>query len=95
VIGAIPLASGLYRIHGRDETIVYVGEGALRTRLAAHAAKLTTSSAQGRVLTNAAPLDYSTVAGRWARHERLELETDLIAACVLAARRPPPAQFIG
>ena len=95
VIAAVPAGDGLYRIRGSKKSIVYVGEGELRTRLAAHAAKLTTSSAQGRVLTKAAPLRFSTVAGPWFRHQRLELETDLIAASVLTTRRAPPAQFIG
>lgn len=94
-IAAMPAGEGLYRIQGCKETMVYVGEGGLRTRLAAHAAKLTTSSAQGQVLKTAAPLRCSAVAGPWFRHQRLELETDLIAAYVLAARRLPPAQFIG
>jgi hypothetical protein len=86
---------GLYRIQGHEAAIVYVGEGALRTRLAAHAAKLATSSPQGQLLKTAAPLRFSAAAGPWLRHRRLELETDPIAARVLASRRPPPAQIIG
>jgi hypothetical protein len=31
----------------------------------------------------------------WLDHQHLELETDLIAAHILAARRVPPAQFVG
>ena len=31
----------------------------------------------------------------WLRHQRLELETDLIAAHLLATDRIPAAQFIG
>jgi hypothetical protein len=58
-------------------------------------AKLTTASAQGPSFMQSAPLSFSTIAGPWLRHQRLELETDLIAACVLADRRPPPTQFIG
>lgn len=49
-IAAVAAEEGLYRIQGHEETIVYVGEGRLRARLAAHAAKLCTSNAQGRVL---------------------------------------------
>jgi hypothetical protein len=94
-IAALQAGEGLYRIQGREDTTVYVGEGTLRARLPAHAAKLSTSSAQGQVLKRAAPLRFSTVASPWFRHQRLELETDLIAACVLADRRPPSAQFIG
>jgi len=40
-------------------------------------------------------LEFSYVAGDWETHERLELETDLIAAHVLTLGRVPPAQFIG
>ena len=94
-IAAMPTGEGLYRIQGCSENIVYVGEGELRIRLAAHAAKLSTSTAQGQALKKAAPLRFSAVAASWFRNQRLELETDLIAACVLATRRPPAAQFIG
>jgi hypothetical protein len=94
-IAAVEPHDGLYRILGREGIIMYVGEGRLRTRLATHAAKLATSSAQAQTFREAAPLRFSAVTGQWLRHQRLELETDLIAACVLADRRPPPAQFIG
>lgn len=94
-IGASPAGDGLYRIDGRKEIIVYLGEGRLRTRLATHATKVTTSSPQGEAFRRAAPLRYSLITGPWPRHQRLELETDLIAACVLANRRPPAGQFIG
>ena len=91
----MPPEDGLYRIQNREQHIVYVGEGRLRARLAAHAAKLTTLSAQGQALKKEAPLRFSAVTARGFRHQRLELQTDLIAACILAIRRPPPAQFIG
>jgi hypothetical protein len=94
-IAAMPPEDGLYRIQSRKQNIVYLGEGSLRTRLAAHAAKLTTLSVQGQALKQEAPLRFSAVTAPWFRHQRLELETDLIAACILTVRRPPPAQFIG
>lgn len=94
-IAAVAPQDGLYRILGREGIIVYVGEGRLRVRLATHAAKLATSSPQAQVFQETTPLRFSTVTGQWFRHRRLELETDLIAACVLSGRRPPPAQFIG
>lgn len=94
-LATMQAGNGLYRIQGAKKNIVYVGEGGLRRRLAAHATKLITSSTQGLVLKNAAPLRFSTVAGPWHGHQRLELETDLIAAYVLATRRVPLAQFIG
>ena len=86
---------GLDRILSREGMIVYVGQGRLRARLATHAAKLAMSGAQAQVFQVAAPLRFSAVTRQSFRHQRLELETDLIAACVLADRRPPPAQFIG
>jgi hypothetical protein len=94
-IAALAPQDGLYRILGREGIIVYVGEGRLRTRLATHAGKLVTPSGQARAFQEAAPLRFSTVTGQWFRHQRLELETDLIAACVLTDRQPPRAQFIG
>jgi hypothetical protein len=94
-IATAPTRPGLYRIKGYQDSIVYVGEGDFRARLTRHAAKLTADSSQGHAFTQAAPLWFSTVTGAWYRHQRLELETDLIAASVLAALQPPPAQFIG
>jgi hypothetical protein len=86
---------GLYRIRGNDDRLVYIGEGAIRSRLLAHLSKLDSPTRQGRTLKAAAPLAFSTVAANWRRHQRLELETDLIGAYVLATREPPAAQFIG
>ena len=95
-IKAVATGLGIYRIKGRDGSLTYIGEGSLRQRLLTHAAKLATPSPQGTALANSAPLMFSTVLGPdWLRHQRLELETDLIAAYVLAARQPPAAQFIG
>jgi hypothetical protein len=95
-IDGVGTGLGIYRIKGGDGSLTYIGEGSLRGRLLIHAAKLATPSPQGRVLANSAPLMFSTVLGpHWLRHQRLELETDLIAAYVLAARQPPAAQFIG
>lgn len=89
-------AAGLYRIKGRDGDLVYIGEGEIKQRLRAHAAKLRTGTVQGQALAGAVPLEFSSVANsRWERHQRLELETDLIAAHVLAVGTPPEAQFLG
>jgi hypothetical protein len=85
---------GLYRIRGNDERLVYIGEGAICSRLLVHLAKLNTPTSQGRALRAAAPLTFSAAANRtWRRHQRLELETDLIGAYVLATYKPPAAQF--
>jgi hypothetical protein len=92
-------ASGLYRIRGRASGLVYIGEGAIRARVRAHrqkaAAEPLTATRQGRVLADASPLEYAAVDGPWLPHQRLELETDLIAAHVLELGRVPSAQFIG
>ena len=88
----------MYRISGQGDGLVYVGEGALRARLNTHRRKTldaASSRLQDRVLREHMPLEFSTVAGPWLRHQRLDLETDLIAAHVMELRRVPPAQFIG
>lgn len=88
-------AIGLYRIRG-STGLAYIGEGRIGARLAAHARKLVTSTQQGLVLAAEAPLQYSMcVDAPWSTRQRLELETDLIAAYALATGRPPAAQFLG
>jgi hypothetical protein len=94
-IAAIPLRTGLYRIRGRSNGLLYVGEGRIRDRLRTHSRKLGEQTRQGRVLASKGPLAYSTVIADWKTHHRLELETDLIAAHTLAFGVPPTAQFIG
>ena len=95
-IVAIQPGNGLYRIRGRSDQLVYIGEGNVRDRLRTHAAKLRHTSPQGAALAAAAPLEYSAVLNPdWLPHERLELETDLIAAHTIAFAAPPAAQFIG
>jgi hypothetical protein len=87
---------GLYRIRGADERLVYIGEGAIRSRLLAHLAKLNAPTPQGTALRAAGPLSFSVAPNsNWRRHQRLELETDLIGAYLLATHEPPSAQFIG
>ena len=50
---------------------------------------------QDRTLREHSPLAFSAVTGAWESHQRLELETDLIGAHILALGRVPAAQFIG
>jgi hypothetical protein len=89
-LSALELGNGLYRIRGRTERLVYIGEGNVRDRLLTHAGKLRHDSPQGTALAAAAPLDYSVVLNRdWRPHQRLELETDLIAAHTIAFTAPP------
>lgn len=52
--------------------------------------------AQGAIFAHARTLQCSWVLdGTWAPHQRLELETDLIAAHLLATDRVPSGQFLG
>jgi hypothetical protein len=51
---------------------------------------------QGTIFASAKQLMASWVRNdAWLDHQRLELETDLIAAHILITRRVPPAQFLG
>lgn len=96
VLQSLAPEDGLYRIRGSNGRLVYIGEGAIRSRLLAHLAKLNASTPQGAALRAAAPLTFSAVANSsWRRHQRLELEADLIGAYVLATHEPPAAQFTG
>jgi hypothetical protein len=94
-----PPGNGLYRIRGTGTGLTYVGEGAaIRERLETHRRKTfdpTSARLQDRVLQQHRPLQFSAVVGPWKRHQRLELETDLIGAHVLQLDRAPAAQFIG
>jgi hypothetical protein len=95
-IAEVPATSGLYRIRGSNERLVYAGEGQVRHRLAAHATKLQHQTEQGAVFAASGPLEFSAVLdASWLPNQRLELETDLIAAHTLASGVPPSAQFIG
>jgi hypothetical protein len=93
---SLPPGNGIYRISGRGVGLVYIGEGLVRGRLQTHLAKLQTATRQGAVFAENAPLAFSFAMNReWLRHQRLELETDLIAAHVLSLHKVPPAQFVG
>lgn len=95
-VAPLALATGLYRIKGRDGVLAYIGEGQIKLRLLAHARKLATGTVQSEALASVAPLEFSTVPNQdWERHQRAELETDFIAAHILAIGTPPAAQFLG
>jgi hypothetical protein len=96
-----PLARGvgLYRIRGKaDDGLAYVGEGKISSRLAAYLRKAnmaeTGRTVQGAVFAQFETLEFAYVQGGWETHQRLELETDLIAAHVLRLGRSPAAQFL-
>ena len=69
----------------------------MRQRVAAHLRKMAlVADEQGRLFRAADTVEVSWVIDdRWASHQRLELETDLIAAHVLRLGQPPSAQFLG
>ena len=94
-LAAPPGIVGVYRIRGGGGQVVYVGEGMIKARLAAHHRSATVrKSPQGQALAAAQPLSCSWVMNtNWQDHQRLELENDLIAAWVLATGTPPSAQF--
>jgi hypothetical protein len=91
-------AVGLYRVRDADgPSLLYVGEGVVAARLAAHRRKSRApADAQGAVFGAAGRLECSWVleAG-WLKHQRCELEGDLIGSHLLALGTVPPAQFIG
>jgi hypothetical protein len=97
-VAAIPRSAlGLYRLRSAgSREVAYIGEGKIRARLQAHLAKTAkVTTLQGQLLADAAPLECPWVAGPWLRHQRLELETDLIGAFVLSRGQPAVAQFTG
>jgi hypothetical protein len=92
-----PQQPGLYRIRGRDNRIVYIGQGLVRSRLVAHWQSANAAmNPHGQALAAAQPLTCSWVTNAdWRNHQRLELENDLIAAWVLTHGTAPSAQFFG
>ena len=87
-------ACGLYRIRGAGKPgLLYIGEGRVHDRLRAHVAKMKQPDhAQGSIFARTAPLECSWVrSDAWLRHQRLELETDLIGAYALATGEVPAA----
>jgi hypothetical protein len=91
-------AQGLYRIRDAVKPgLLYIGEGFVAARLAAHLRKTRVSGhPQGEVFRSAERLECSWVRNdSWLSHQRLELETDLIGSHLLVTVEVPPAQFIG
>ncbi len=87
--------AGLYRIRFKEHGILtYIGEGYIIDRLTAHLKKAFISSHSQREFFALEGLECSwTVNDTWLRHQRLELENDLIAAHILATNKVPIAQF--
>ena len=90
-----PDALGLYRV--RDPSLpelVYVGEGYIRARLASHLAKASRTAHRQAPFFGAGLECSWAINVRWLRHQRLELETDLIGAHVLSTGEAPSVQFL-
>jgi hypothetical protein len=94
----VPVGEGLYRLRRQgQEGLLYVGQGKVGDRLAAHRAKCARAGhRQGVIFGSPAHLECSWVLNSaWLAHQRLELETDLLASHLLVAGAVPPAQFLG
>jgi hypothetical protein len=96
-IGGAARSLGLYRIRVSGESgLVYIGEGSVEARLISHRMKGSSKTHRQANAFSAQQLECSwTLNSGWHRHQRQELETDLIAAHVLALGLPPVAQFLG
>ena len=89
-------ALGLYRLRDTEDqdALVYIGQGAIASRIRAHLAKGRTVGHSQAAFFGAAGMEASWVAGEFVEHQRLELENDLIGVYVLATGRIPSAQFL-
>lgn len=88
--------TGVYRIRRPgDERIVYVGQGLVRARLAAHVAKgRRTDHRQHAVFSQSVDCSWVALPGR-SSAQLLEVECDLIASHALVTGPGPAAQFLG
>ena len=93
---APPGAVGLYRLRaaGRPGSL-YIGEGLIAARVAAHLAKARRPDMPQGAVFAAGAIEASWAVGEWLPHQRLELETDLIAAHLFATSAVPDAQYLG
>jgi hypothetical protein len=89
-------ANGLYRIRLTNTPgLLYVGQGLVLSRLAAHIQK-THDPSHRQAAIFAGPIECSWVVNDlWYPHQRLELENDLIAAHALTTGTIPLGQFTG
>ncbi|MFD6696484.1 MULTISPECIES: hypothetical protein [Micromonospora] len=87
---------GVYRIRRPGQTrLVYIGQGLIQARLAAHAAKSQLESHRQRAAFSG--VLESSWAGLPDRSptQLLEIECDLIASHAVATGLAPEAQFLG
>ena len=77
--------------------LLYVGEGKVRERVKAHIKKSDKPEhPQARTFSEPQYIELSYVSrSDLAKHQRLEIENDLIAAHVLGMGTVPAAQFLG
>ena len=88
-----PSIVGVYRaIAGED--IIYFGQGDVRTRISAHARKVSTKSRQAGALSQVTRWEYVALP-ELAPQQLLEVENDLIAHHVQSRGFAPAAQFLG
>lgn len=95
-IDRAPRGRGIYRIRrARDSGLLYVGQGVIAQRLAAHAAKASLlDHRQGSLLGGR--LEASWVAlPDLESQQLLEVENDVIASHILTVGVAPAAQFLG
>jgi hypothetical protein len=91
-------AEGLYRLRAPAQNgLLYVGQGKIAFRLAAHLNKCRRPGhCQGALFGTPNGMDCSWVlSASWLPHQRLELENDLIAAHLVVTGKVPAAQFLG
>jgi len=89
---------GLYLLKRRGaEKLLYIGEGKIRNRVAAHVKKgAKPEHPQAFAFTEPLDVELSFIRrGDLAKHQLLEVENDLIAAHVLQTGGVPAAQFLG
>ena len=75
--------------------LVYVGEGYIGPRLASHLRKASKTAHRQAPFFRAGLECSWTINAAWLRHQRVELETDLIGAHVLSTGQASTAQFLG
>ncbi len=93
-----PSEIGLYRVIDlKNKELFYIGEGKIRSRLESLVKKThIPGHSQGELLNKADEICFSYVVNAtWKKHQRLELENDLIAAHVLYHSKVPTVQFLG
>jgi hypothetical protein len=94
--GVPDMLHGIYRLRHQGNTeLLYIGEGHIPARLVSHLAKVNRPDHRQAGPLGGGLLQSSWVEGDWPRHQRLELENDLIANHLQMHGQAPAAQFLG